>query len=85
MKESLVKFIIYTSSVSVCVLFFVTVGGEIFVQASMLYEGVPERELLPKEGGLVQIGIFLLIPEIIFGVIGGWYLGEWLSGKIYNY
>jgi len=85
MNETLVKFIIYTLSISVCVVLFVKVGEEIFVQAAMLYEGVQERELLPKEGGLVQIGIVLLIPEILFGAIGGWYLGEWLSEKIYKY
>ena len=73
MKETLVKFTIYILSLIVCVTLFVKVGSEIFVQIAMLYEGVPERDLLTKESGLAQVGIILLIPEILFGAIGGWY------------
>ncbi len=85
MKETLVKFAIYTLSVLASIFLFVKIGNEIFIQIAMLYEGVPERTLLPEESGLVHIGIYLLIPGTIIGAIGGWYLGEWLSGKIYQY
>ena len=84
MKETLVKFTIYTLSVSVGIYLFVKIGSEIFIQFTMLYEGVPERTLIPKESGLVYIGIFLFILETIFGAAAGWYLAEWLSGKLYK-
>ena len=83
MKEALIKFAIYTSSVFAGIYLLVTIGHELFIQFVMLYEGVPERTLIPKESALVNVGIYLFIPEVIFGAIGGWYLAEWLSGKLY--
>lgn len=84
MKEILVKFTIYTVAVCIGVILFVKIGNEIFIQFVMLYEGVPERALIPEESSLVHVGIFLFIPGTIFGAIGGWYLAEWLSGKLYD-
>lgn len=85
MIETLVKFAIYVLAVFVGIFLFVIIGSEIFMQTVMLYEGVPERTFIPKESALVHIGLFLYIPEALFGAIAGWYFAEWLSEKIYNY
>jgi len=85
MKELLIKTTIYTSAVLFGVFIFIVIGGELFIQIVMLYEDVPERALIPKESALVHLGIFLYIPEILFGAIAGWYLAEQLCEKIYKY
>ena len=68
-----------------CAIIFVKAGNELAVQIAMMLEGVSSRDLLEKDSGIVMIAIYLSIPEAIFGAIGGWYLAEWLVGKIWNY
>jgi len=60
MKEMLVEFVVYTLAILAGIYLFVEVGNEIFTQIAMLYEGVPERILIPKDSALVHVGVFFI-------------------------
>jgi len=84
MKVVIYKTVTYVAAVILCAILFVKVGNELIVQMAMMYEGVSDRNLLAKDSGIAMIAIYALIPEALFGAIGGWYLAEWLSEKIWD-
>ena len=82
MKTYILTTIIYCISVLACAAITVKLGGELTLQLGMFYFDVDDRLLLPEKSGIQTILMVALIPEVLFGSISGWYLGEWLSKKI---
>lgn len=85
MRKLVYKPVIYTASVVLCITFFVLLGTELIVQISMITEGVSDRSLLDEISGVGMITMYAMLPESIAGFISGWYLADWISGKIWNY
>ena len=84
MKDQILKMAVYIIAIFACAILFVKIGGELFIKIAVALSGVPDRYSLPDDSGIAMIAMFFLIPEIIFGSIGGLYLGEWLSKKIWD-
>jgi hypothetical protein len=85
MKYLIAKTIIYTTAVFLCALVVVKVGTELLVQAAMILEGVADRSLLKNNSMVATIAVYCYIPELIFfGAIGGWYLAQWLEGRLFS-
>ena len=85
MSTQIYKAAIYTTSVVLCIIFFVLLGSELIVQISMMIEGVSDRNLLDKVSGVGMITMYAILLETIGGFISGWYLADWISEKIWNY
>ena len=78
------KTVIYSTSVILCIYVFMELGDELIIQVSMMVDGVSDRNLLDKESLAATIAVYALLPEGICGFIGGWYLADWVSEKIWG-
>lgn len=83
MKIKINAISVYTLSVVVATLAFILIGAEIITQYTMYVNGYIEieRHHLTDNLGFGLLLMFGLIPEIIFGVLFGWFIGKKLNVK----
>ena len=84
MQNLIYKTVIYSAAVIFCIYVFMEIGDELIIRVAMLVDGVSDRNLLDKESFAATISVYALLPEGICGFIGGWYLADWISEKIWG-
>lgn len=84
MKLKLKRILIITLSITVLTVASIEVGTEIITQYSMYVNGYTdiERHYLADDMGFSVLLMIGLIPEVIFGIVSGYFVGKRVISKI---
>ena len=79
-------FAIYIVSITIFIVLFVQAGAEIVTQYTMYTSGYSdsERYKLADDMGFGILLMLWLIPEVILGIIVGWFVGKQINLKLFG-